>query len=243
MTHKTIEDSYCFKDAEHTPGTNKYTFKYNFQWRNIIHEHLTISIRSVKLWRRPRNLWVDNLYVHDINNNTTKPTSFDISITGAMTEFNNKMVDKTEGYRVYYNPKEKRIVFDCDSNHYFTQRPPDFTTTCSDDFKAITGITNFNDIVIYDEDEEEDPNILCFGFENVWDRENVHLRASFVDLGYQNFLGVSNEQFIPPKEYPISFTDQKFTIELFDSTDRPVELPEDELGGLVIEAILNSYIF
>ena len=61
MTSKTIEDSYCLKDAEHTSGSNKYVFTYNHQWRNIIQEHLTISISSVKLWKQPRNLWVDNL--------------------------------------------------------------------------------------------------------------------------------------------------------------------------------------
>lgn len=240
MTHKSIEDSYCLKDAEHTAGTNKYTFKYNFQWRNIIHEHLTISIRSAKLWRRPRNLWVDNLVIHDIENHEDISTCFDVSITGSMTEFNQVLTNKTEGYRVYYNPNEKRIVFKCEEGYYFKATPP-VLTEWSDDFKAITGKTSFFDYNYGPDDIVED-HLVCFTYENIWDRENVHLRASFVDLGYQNFLGVSNEQFIPPKEYPISYTDQKFSIELFDSTDRPVEIPEDERGGLVIEAILNSYI-
>ena len=240
MTCKTIEDSYCFKDAEHTPGTNKYIFTYNYQWRNIIQEHLTISIRSVKLWKQPRNLWVDNLVVHSISGNTDTATSFDISITGSMTEFNNKMANKTEGYRVYYNPKANRIVFDCDSNHYFTQLLPNYTASISEDFQAIIGSTTFNSMSGYDTDANG--HIVCFWFNNVWDRENLHIRASFVDLGYKNFLGVSNEQFIPPKEYPVSFTDKKFSIELFDSLDRPIELPTDECGGLVIEAIMKSTI-
>lgn len=242
MSRKTIEDSYCLKDAEHTPGTNKYTFTFNTQWRNIIHEHLTISIRSVKLWRQPRNLWVDNLVIHDVTNNSDEATSFDISITGAMTEFNNKMADKLKdaNYRVYYNPKENRIVFDCKEGYYFKDLPVPLITECSDDFKAITGINNFNDSTVQSLDDND--HLLCFSFENVWNREEVHVRASFVDLGYKNFLGVSNEQFIPPKEYPISFTDHKFSIELFDSLDRPIELPTDELGGLVIEAIMNSTI-
>ena len=238
---KTIEDSYCLKDAEHTAGTNRYTFIYNFQWRNIIQEHLTISIRSIKLWRQPRNLWVDNLKLHNISKNEDETTSFDISITGSMTEFNNKMASKTEGYRVYYNPKNKRIVFDCDSNHYFIVEAP-IATTYSEDFKAITGKTNFYEYE-YDDDCFDDNNhLVCFWFPNIWDREEVHVRASFVDLGYKNFLGVSNEQFVPPKEYPISYTDKKFSIELLDSLDRPIELPSDECGGLVIEAILKSTI-
>ena len=250
---KTIEDSYCLKDAEHTPGTNKYIFKYNFQWRNIIHEHLTISIRSIKLWKRPRDLWVDNLVVHDVENNIDTTTSFAVSITGTLTEFNNKVAEqvKDEHYKVYYNPLTNRIVFDCDEGYYFKYlslsevdpplNPPAIITDMSEDFKAITGKTNlWNDMTVYASDVNDNPK--CFGFENIWNREDVHVRASFVDLGYKNFLGVSNEQFIPPKEYPISYTDHKFSIELFDSLDRPIELPTDELGGLVIEAIMNSTI-
>ena len=240
MSIKTIEDSYCLKDAEHVKGTNRYTFTYNFQWRNIIQEHLTISIRSVKLWRLPRNLWVDNLAIHDISKNEDTTTSFDISITGPMTEFNNKMASKTEGYRVYYSPKLRRIMFECDPNHYFVPLDPPNATEFSPDFKAITGLTNFYDNNVYEVDGND--NVLCFGFDNIWNREDVHVRASFVDLGYKNFLGVSNEQFIPPKEWAISYTDKKFSIELFDLLDREIELPEDECGGLVIEAILKSTI-
>lgn len=240
MSSKTIEDSYCLKDAEHVKGTNRYTFTYNFQWRNIIHEHLTISIRSVKLWRLPRNLWIDNLAIHNISENTDTATSFDISITGPMTEFNNKMASKTEGYRVYYSPTLRRILFECDSNHYFVSLDPPYATEFSPDFKAITGLDNFSDHTIYQKDGSD--NVICFGFDNIWNREDVHVRASFVDLGYKNFLGVSNEQFIPTKEWAISYTDKKFTIELFDSLERPIELPEDECGGLVIEAILKSTI-
>ena len=241
MTCKTIEDSYCLKDAEHVSGTNKYTFNFHFQWRNLTQEHLTIDIRSIKLWRQPRNLWVDNLVVHNTSENTNTPTSFDISITGSMTEFNNKMASKTEGYKVYYNPKEKRIVFDCDSDHYFNIVPP-VITDWSSDFKAITGTNNFYDYAYTSDCFDNNNHLKCFWFDNIWDRENIHIRASFVDLGYKNFLGVSNEQFIPPKEYPISYTDKKFSIELFDSMERPIELPTDECGGLVIEAIMKSSI-
>ena len=242
MSIKTIEDSYCLKDAEHEQGTNRYTFTYNFQWRNIIQEHLTISIRSVKLWRLPRNLWVDNLFIHDKTEDTDTPTSFDISITGSMTEFNNKLASKMKGYRVYYNPKEKRIVFDCDSEHYFIFPPLTVNTEFSSDFQAITGLTSFYDFVYDDDCLDTNQHLTCFWFPNVWNREDVHVRASFVDLGYKNFLGVSNEQFIPPKEWAISYTDKKFSIELFDLLDREIELPEDECGGLVIEAILKSTI-
>ena len=240
-THKAIEDSYCLRDAEHIDGTNKYTFKYNFQWRNIIQEHLTVSVRSVKLWLAPRHLWVNDLEVHTSDGTTS--TNFNTTITGSMSEFNDKLASlgSSLGYNVYYNPSNRRLVFDCSDNNYFNYTDTMLITAImSEDLKVITGETNFHHVEVLCRDESD--HITCFGFEKVWNREDVHVRASFIDLGYQNFLGVSNEQFIPPKEYPISFTDQKFTIELYDSIDRPVELPVlDNKDTLLIELILNSY--
>lgn len=246
MTRKVIEDSYCLSQAEHISGSNTYTFKFNKQWRNIIHEHLTVSVRGIKLWLAPRHIWVDKLKVYYGNEDETVPTNFTAMISHSMAEFNQQLFGKLEGYRVYYNPTNRRLVFSCDIGNYFDFE--DSSATMSDDLKVITGKQDFS--VIDDEHpdnsikvlESANGHITVFCFENVWDRENVHIRASFVDLGYQNFLGVSNEQFIPPKEYPISFTDSTFWIRLYDSTETPVEIPPlDNKDTLMIELILNSY--
>ena len=261
MIKKSIEDSYCLRDAEHINGTNKYTFKYNFQWRNIIHEHLTVSVRSVKLWLAPRHLWVEGLQVH--TSSGTDSTGFNTTITGSMSEFNDKLSGMSDavGYRVYYNPINRRLVFDCANGNYFNYTSIEsMTIKMSKDLRVIVGIKkeddntdNETDTVNFGSTSVSAPNVEVlhtnsndyidvFCFNNVWDRENVHISGSFVDLGYKNFLGVSNEQFIPPKEYPISFTDQKFTIELYDSTEKPVEIPSlDNKDTLLIEMTLNSY--
>ena len=244
MTSKHIEDSYCLRDAEHVPGTNKYTFKYNMQWRNIIHEHLTVSVRSVKLWLAPRHLWINGLNVH--TSSGTNPTGFNTTITGSMSEFNDKLANMSDalGYKVYYNPTNRRLIFDCADDNFFSYSDPELmVASMSNDMKIITGQEDFDNItILHTTTVNYTDYIDSFCFENVWDRENVHVSASFVDLGYKNFLEVSNEQFIPPKEYPISFTDQKFTIELFDSTEKPVEIPAlDNKDTLLIEMILNSY--
>ena len=239
-SRKVIEDSYCLSQAEHITGTNHYTFKFNKQWRNIIHEHLTVSVRGIKLWLAPRHIWVDSLKVHYGTANETVATNFSAMISRSMAEFNQQLFGKLEGYRVYYNPTNRRLVFSCDIGNYFVL---DSSITMSNDLKVITGKDDFsiNDSIKVLETDAND-HITVFCFENVWDRENVHIRASFVDLGYQNFLGVSNEQFIPPKEYPISMTDTKFWIRLYDSTDSPVEIPPlDNKDTLMIELILNSY--
>ena len=241
MTHKAIEDSYCLRDAEHAEGTNKYTFKYNFQWRNIIQEHLIVSVRSVKLWLAPRHLWTSGLHVH--TSQGTDVADLNTTITGSMSEFNDKQANMLNkfGYLVYYNPTNRRLVFDCPDGNYFNYTSADsIDADMSEDLKVITGSTSFHDVQVLHQNNSNYIDAFCFN--DVWDRENVHISASFVDLGYHNFLGVSNEQFIPPKEYPISFTDQKFTIELFDSTEKPVEIQSlDNKDTLLLELILNSY--
>lgn len=241
MIKKSIEDTYCLRDAEHINGTNKYTFKYNFQWRNIIHEHLTISVRSAKLWLAPRHLWIEGLQVH--TSSGTVPSGFDTTITGSMSEFNDKLsgMNDAVGYKVYYNPTNRRLVFDCATSNYFNYKTSEsIEADMSGDLQVITGQSTFHNIEVLNKNSSGYIEAFCFN--DVWDRENVHISCSFVDLGYKNFLGVSNELFIPPKEYPISFTDQKFTIELYDSTEKPVEIPSlDNKDTLLFEMILNSY--
>lgn len=72
--------------------------------------------------------------------------------------------------------------------------------------------------------------------------DNLLISASFVDLAYNNWLGKTNEQFVPPKEYSITNSDQKFWIELHDVYGDPVELPKHGEDLLIIEAMMNSYI-
>lgn len=85
-------------------------------------------------------------------------------------------------------------------------------------------------------------SIKRISFKNIWNRDTLAIHASFVDLSYHQWLGVCNEQYIPPKEYPITFDDQKFWIELFTLDGRPVELPSDNKDQIIIEAQMNSYI-
>ena len=173
----------------------------------------------------------------------TEPSGFTATVTGSMSEFNDKLANmfREIGYQVYYNPTNRRLVFDCADGNYFDYTDPAaIQSRMSDDLKVITGQQDFCNVVVHSRDSND--HITCFYFENVWDRENVHVSASFVDLGYHKFLGVSNERFEPPKEYPINFTDKKFTIELFDSLDQPVEIPAlDNKDTLLLELILNSY--
>lgn len=85
-------------------------------------------------------------------------------------------------------------------------------------------------------------NIIRISFNNIWNRDVLSIHASFVDLSYHQWLGVCNEQYVPPKEYPITYDDQKFWIELFTLDGREVELPSDQKDNIVIEAMMMSYL-
>ena len=43
-----IEEAYSIVKSQHKPNTNRYTFSYNHQWRNIL-TPLEIGIRSIKI--------------------------------------------------------------------------------------------------------------------------------------------------------------------------------------------------
>ena len=160
-----------------------YVKTTDFQWRNIIQEHLTVSVRSVKLWLAPRHLYINGLYVHTKDGNI--PTGFNATITDPMSELNNLLAgnEASVGNRVYYNPANRRLIFDCPDGNYFpltslvsnsenlsfanlTRENPvhvpinDLKFELSNDFKVITSReTNFSILLV---DANNNPTAFCF---------------------------------------------------------------------------------
>ena len=84
-----------------------------------------------------------------------------------------------------------------------------------------------------------DRKVIGFDFTNVWSREALRVDASFVNLSNDRFLGYTDANYNPPKEYSIKDGSFDFEIQLFDSvTNVPIQLPEDKKDQLVIEAIM-----
>jgi hypothetical protein len=52
------------KNAEYTPGTNRYIFRYPEHWRLIQNQELSIGIRSIKLIRQPMYCSWDHLSLY-----------------------------------------------------------------------------------------------------------------------------------------------------------------------------------
>ena len=241
----SIEEAYSIANCEHKIGTNQYTFRFTHQWRNK-QEQLYIGIRKIHLNFSPRLFYIDGLSI--TNGTNTWNISPDIMITGTMTQANKAFQDDVKIheefytnpaipkhiYNIYYNPASKKLVFDItttDSSYYFIIDP---NISFSDDFKAITGqdtIKNKNKVIVNNK-------LRQIVFDNVWDRENIYVQASFVDLAYGNYLGVTNDTYTPPKIYPIVFGDQKFSIQLYDSLGNEIELPNDGKDNLIIESIM-----
>ena len=95
-------------------------------------------------------------------------------------------------------------------------------------------------ITILWRDEENMLNPYVITFHNVWDREQLYITSSLVDMAENEYLGVSNYSYNPPKRYAKNNGDTKFNIDLYDMTLNPVELPNDKQDTIIIEAILST---
>lgn len=169
-----------------------------------------------------------------------------------------------QSYEIKYNQSKGSLyigVATTGSNYLWLDYQD--ATYVSNDFKMITGLTDdqfWLDLAFtvrgemgLDKFEElwgtnkvilecdDDLRVTKITFNNIWDRCTVRIAASFVDLAGHQYLGITNEQFIPPKEYSIVNGDQKFYLDLFSLDGKPLELPSDQKDQLVIEAIMNAY--
>jgi len=83
--------------------------------------------------------------------------------------------------------------------------------------------------------------VIGIHFTKVWNRDPLLLKASFVDLAYDGYLGFTNSVFTPPKRYDIKSNTNRFSIQLFDGVSSlPIILPEDQRDQVIIEAIMGT---
>ena len=89
-----------------------------------------------------------------------------------------------------------------------------------------------------DNENMQGPYVITF--HNVWNRDRLYIASSLVDMAENEYLGVSNYSYNPPKRYAKNNGDTKFNIDLYDMTLNPVELPNDKQDTIIIEAILST---
>jgi hypothetical protein len=73
----------------------------------------------------------------------------------------------------------------------------------------------------------------------MWDREDILIRASFVQQTQNQHLGYTGIDYNTPKKYQIIHNSPQFTISLWSqSTLQPVELPRDNRDYVVMECVV-----
>lgn len=169
-----------------------------------------------------------------------------------------------DDYRIVYRPYDRTLRFEIKSTnpYYFVFDSNDTATDfISSDLMDLVNITNeefwtdLNKLSRTDDMFENTFNAKYSGypysitmnangiskieFTDIWDHREAIVKSSFVDLSYDNYIGTTNETFIPPKEYPIVFSDQKFDIDLFDQLGNEIEL--NSRDSFIIESMMNSY--
>jgi hypothetical protein len=83
------------------------------------------------------------------------------------------------------------------------------------------------------------PSVLGDPFIVMWDREDVLIRASFVQQTQNQHLGFTGIDYNTPKKYQIIHNSPQFTITLWSqSTLQPVELPADNRDYVVMECVV-----
>lgn len=171
-----------------------------------------------------------------------------------------KKVFNSSSYAIKYNPADNTLIIAVGStdNHYLVL---DSDAVVSSDFKALTDTYSDNlwtDLSSCSQGRMT-PNtfnqkwshlvevlvnsnglIMRILFKKLATRENIKINASFVDLAFHQYLGITNEQFVPPKEYDINYSDNKFWIRLCTLNDHDAEMAPDGKDQLVIEAIMYS---
>jgi hypothetical protein len=159
-----VEQVFDIRDAEHTPGTNRYIFRYPEHWRLIQNQELSIGIRSIKLIREPLYLWWN-----DIKLQITDTKSLDIDDScllnsgQTMVELNSPEFTRVQqnvydqwlnihagsgywknNFQIHYDMANERLIID--SNHesaYFILDPSNTNTPFpyfSKDFERLVNV-------------------------------------------------------------------------------------------------------
>ena len=272
MTH-VQEETYLITEAEHTKGTNRYTFTFSPHWRSVFNKALSMSVRTVKLWRSNRIIYLNGLSIN------TSTESWNISPSVVMNstweDLNDKLsMNRKMLYELYsatsssheFSESSYAIVSSKDSLIITVNTTKDCYLTidesdniASSDLMVLTGLTDqafwialakhSNKIITKEQFAfwarlvelryDSNDRIRMIKFNKLASREDLIVKASFVDLAFHQYLGLTNETFIPPKVYDVCYGDQKFYIDLESIDGQPVELPSDDKDMLVLECMMN----
>jgi hypothetical protein len=237
----------------HLKGTNQYLFEFPGAWRTKSGGELIIGIRSIKLKTISRPLtcllrWRPYLGLLWLSYN---PFSFALGLevqASDILEYLNKayldypkdgslVADSKPFFNWRYLPDSKRFMFREWQDNYDAINNYTIELVGTD-----TEIFEFGtmDMPIY-EDPDGPPTLVKRPYVGMkWNRHNVLVKADFISQADNQHLGYTGSEYYPLKQYEIKRNTPYFTISLFeDETMNPIELPEDGMDYVVIEAVIS----
>ena len=259
----TTEYNYLLSEAKHVDGTNRYTFEFPQYWRQSIYSGLRVGVRSIKMIPAPVYFKLTGINICSMSGSLIDFKPIDIvmiiSPSDHLDDLNLRFKDaitRALSSYTFISPDDVALEYYDNVLHLFIDREdPDIWFDIEDidgndatkqmlHFDTVDDIPESNLRYVTEEGPQQPggkPNkrLVEVMFRNIWDRDELYILSSLTDMSYNRYLGYTNNDFHPPKQYNIHNTDTTFWIELYDKTNSiPIELPPRSV--LVIEMILQQ---
>jgi hypothetical protein len=259
----SYEQAYYTSESKHDKGTNDYTFEFAGSWRTKT-GRLEFGVRGLYLKKVHRTL-AFQLTAYQKADDGWEPITVDgyplaipfyyvfreIDNVGTMMAALNEQCLKgleqfMEGHEFepwwgdFYNRYEWREETDGTIDFIPTLDPKEYTNT----YKWALSVGTNSDMVTTFKMTLADPitiDNVTFGKPvlKMWDRQNILVRANFVEQTQNQHLGYTGIDYNLPKKYDVPHNTPTFTISLFsEATLQPIELPDDGKDYVCIECIM-----
>ena len=263
--HRNGTNRYTFTFSPHWRRTNQKSLTIGIRSIKFIPSPISVYINGLTLQSSSESWNISPTIISDGNiQNLADSLEKDRLNKYDQYKFVNPSTSFTvNSYNIFVNTASQKLVIGVNDS-INTWLRLDTNSIFSDGFKRLVSINDdqfYNDLSylsrqgssFYEEFEHKyidypvsvtmnENTITRIEFTKISIYDNMMIAASFVDLAYHNFLGKTNEQFVPPKEYHITNDDHKFWIELYNISGEEIELPIGSKDQLIIEAMMNSYI-
>ena len=252
------------KRVEHEQGTNRYYVNYPESWRTVPNQHLILGVRSIRKYESKERLFSltiaikfydskkvlverkEMTYAQIYTNEDLLPENQEKFINGFLDAWNTFYATLSDKERFVEQKLSKK------GNLRYDMQP---NLLLNSELVGVTKIScnvymrnNTTDIHTFKWTNPHNPSRSCEGFSITFSPYMFHdfektylLSASFVSLTNYYYLGFTNTEFMPPKQYEIPSGESRFWIDV-NSPDglTPMELNPDGRDLVAIELQLST---
>ena len=238
----------CYRDKDRC---NRLIFEYPSEWRTSSIRERVIGFRSLFISKEYRHLEFD-LDIKEIVNDPASQECVEKEHTGIRIK--SWISEEHDLRKLWYDirkciekyMKKNSIDFDIDNLQMdFDYKNNTFNNVLKSFDKNITlRVHNLNDdaknvLNCFEDSMEYSQEIR---FQNIWNRKDCCLKASFSISNANNYLAYSNKSYFPIKYYKINCSEPYFYIDLFHSYNHeiPVNLPADNRDNIVLGIVIQE---